>query len=68
MNKQALAVAVAGVTMVALAEKCVYQVTTSGESGIDLTALGDGYYQERLAGPASGEVCVTGAGSILLIR
>lgn len=62
MNKLALAVAVAGVTWVAQAEKSVYQVTTSGESGIDLTALGDGYYQDRFAGPsASGEVHVTGA-------
>lgn len=43
------------------AEKAVYQVTASGESGIDLTALGDGYYQDRFAGPsASGEVHVTG--------
>ena len=61
MNKLALAVAVVGVTWVAQAEKSVYQVTTSGESGIDLTALGGGYCQDRFAGPsASGEVHVTG--------
>jgi len=43
-------------------EKSVYQVTSGGEAGIDLTALGDTYYKDRLAGPGSKSVvCVTGA-------
>ena len=38
----------------------LYRVSASGESGIDLVSLGDGYYQDRFS-VANKTLCVTGA-------